>query len=162
MTLYEKEGFLTPNKCDEIISKSNPLFETAKTLGVEIDGYRTAQNAWISNDDPLSIEIKQLIHNEVNVPIENMERLSVIKYDVGGEYKEHQDFFHPGQDYYDKCMSQGGQRIKTALIYLNDGYEGGQTAFPILGITVQPKKGKGIVVSMENYFMKVYMLGCRF
>ena len=60
MTLYEKEGFLTPNKCDEIISKSNPLFETAKTLGVEIDGYRTAQNAWISNDDPLSIEIKQL------------------------------------------------------------------------------------------------------
>ena len=144
MLLYEKEGFLSIKKCDELIAKSNDLLEKAKTLGVEIDGYRTALNAWIPNDDTLSIEIRQLISTEVNVPVENMERLSIIKYDTGGEYKEHHDFFHPGQDYYDECMSKGGQRIKTALIYLNDGYEGGQTAFPIIGMTFQPKKGKAV------------------
>jgi prolyl 4-hydroxylase len=38
-----------------------------------------------------------------------------------------------------------GPRIYTYLIYLNDDYEGGETAFPKLNIAVKPKKGKCVV-----------------
>ena len=32
-------------------------------------------------------------------------------------------------------------RCATALLYLNDGFEGGATSFPKLGITVWPRQG---------------------
>lgn len=38
-----------------------------------------------------------------------------------------------------------GVRILTLFIYLNDVEEGGGTHFPLLGITVQPKKGNAVL-----------------
>ena len=46
----------------------------------------------------------------------------------------HTDFFKmPGDAGYDR---QGGQRIFTGLLYLNAGFQGGETDFPLLGIKV--------------------------
>ena len=71
-----------------------------------------------------------------------MESIHVVKYSVGEEYKDHHDFFHPGEEYYEDEVNRGGQRLKTALVYLNDDFEGGETNFPNLNIKVDPKKGK--------------------
>ncbi|KAL7531944.1 hypothetical protein ACHAXR_004324 [Thalassiosira sp. AJA248-18] len=38
-----------------------------------------------------------------------------------------------------------GVRILTLFIYLNDVAEGGGTRFPLLNITVQPKKGNAVL-----------------
>ena len=34
-----------------------------------------------------------------------------------------------------------GQRTFTAFLFLNDEFEGGETEFPLLNLTVTPKKG---------------------
>ena len=39
----------------------------------------------------------------------------------------------------------GGQRICTVLVYLNDVIQGGDTAFPILNLRIHPKMGKAVV-----------------
>ena len=39
-------------------------------------------------------------------------------------------------------MVRGGQRVATALIYLNDVARGGATAFPKLGVEVRPRRGR--------------------
>ena len=39
-------------------------------------------------------------------------------------------------------FAQGGQRVATVLCYLNDVARGGATAFPKLGLEVQPKRGR--------------------
>ena len=39
-------------------------------------------------------------------------------------------------------FAQGGQRVATVLCYLNDVALGGATAFPKLGISVRPKRGR--------------------
>ena len=38
-----------------------------------------------------------------------------------------------------------GPRILTFFLYLSDVEEGGETAFPSLGIKVEPKKGKAVL-----------------
>jgi len=141
----EKENFITSEECDEIIKLASDGFEKSKTLGTDIEGYRVAFSTWIKNDEPISIKLKQITSEETGIPIENMETIHVVKYEVGGEYKDHQDFFHPGEPYYDDCMSRGGQRIKSVLFYLNDEFEGGETNFPMKGIKVKPVKSKAII-----------------
>jgi len=141
----EKENFITSEECDEIIKLASDGFEKSKTLGTDIEGYRVAFSTWIKNDEPISIKLKQITSEETGIPIENMETIHVVKYEVGGEYKDHQDFFHPGEPYYDDCMSRGGQRIKSVLFYLNNEFEGGETNFPMKGIKVKPVKSKAII-----------------
>ena len=41
--------------------------------------------------------------------------------------------------------SRGGQRLWTALVYLNDGFEGGETHFPRLDYSVKPRLGRLLV-----------------
>jgi prolyl 4-hydroxylase len=41
--------------------------------------------------------------------------------------------------------TQGGGRILTVFLYLNDVIEGGGTEFDMLNITVKPKRGRAVV-----------------
>jgi prolyl 4-hydroxylase len=63
------------------------------------------------------------------------EPLHVLSYEPGEEYKPHFDAL-PGVD---------NQRLMTAIVYLNDGYEGGETVFPELDLTVRGKPGDMIL-----------------
>jgi len=47
-------------------------------------------------------------------------------------------------------MKRGGQRAKSALVYLNDDFTGGETEFPKINIRVSPQKGK--LVLWDNTF----------
>ena len=44
-----------------------------------------------------------------------------------------------------KYWEPGGQRMITALIYLNDVKDGGATYFPELNISINPKKGNVLI-----------------
>lgn len=63
------------------------------------------------------------------------EPLSILRYAPGQQYRLHSDALPGG----------GNQRILTVLVYLNDNFEGGETDFPELGITVRPAVGDAIV-----------------
>lgn len=66
------------------------------------------------------------------------EPLSILRYRGGQQYRLHHD-----------CIAGArNQRTKTALVYLNDGYTGGETAFPDIGLRV--RGGAGDVVIFDN------------
>jgi hypothetical protein len=48
---------------------------------------------------------------------------------------------------YDQEIAQRGQRIVTFLVYLNDGYAGGETEFPRLDIKHKGRAGEGLSFS---------------
>merc|ERR1719506_3657134 len=55
--------------------------------------------------------------------------------------------------YVARFSSNGGQRIVTVLIYLNDVVQGGQTSFPQLGLNMQPKQGRplnDIIITLND------------
>ena len=142
--LIEKNNFITHEDCDELIRISENKFVNAKTLGHSKD-YRIALHTWLDNNEPISVKLKEFASIETGLPVSNMEMINIVKYEIGGEYKEHHDFFHPGEDYYEAECLRGGQRVKSVLFYLNGDFEGGQTDFPRLNIRVEPVKSKVII-----------------
>ncbi len=63
------------------------------------------------------------------------------RYAPGQYFKAHHDYFHEGESYWPAMKASGGQRVWTAMIFLNDVEEGGATWFPQAGVRVAPKRG---------------------
>lgn len=143
--IREYINILDIDECNQLIEIGKPFMLDATTLGENIKNYRTAQNTWVNDESELTSKIKKIIFEKTGLPIENQEKIHLVKYDVGGEYKEHQDFFHPNTSYYETQMTRGGQRMYSCLFYLNDEFKGGETHFPKVPYTVKPKVGKLVV-----------------
>ncbi|MFQ5562623.1 MAG: 2OG-Fe(II) oxygenase [Parvularculaceae bacterium] len=77
-------------------------------------------------------------------PAENGEFLSVLCYGAGQEYRPHFDWLPTAGEEYDRS----GQRVATALLYLNEEYQGGETHF--LTPDIRFKGGAGDVLVFDN------------
>ena len=87
-----------------------------------------------------------LISNIVDIPLSHAEIFQVIYYDATQEYRSHYDgWLHNNSEKSNRCMKYGGQRIATALCYLNNVEQGGCTGFPRLNIEVPPEQGKLLI-----------------
>lgn len=71
-----------------------------------------------------------LLHNQVG------------RYYTSQKYNNHWDAFDLNTEDGRRFAQNGGQRVCTVLVYLNDVASGGCTAFPQLGMKVHPKKGQ--------------------
>jgi prolyl 4-hydroxylase len=80
----------------------------------------------------------------LGVPLRQFEALTVLHYDVGEEITEHYDFVDPNLPSYAQEIAEKGDRVVTFLVYLNDDYEGGETAFPRLDISHKGTRGEGL------------------
>jgi prolyl 4-hydroxylase len=67
--------------------------------------------------------------------VEQGEPLQVLRYRPGEEYKTH----------YDAIPGFGNQRVMTMLVWLNDGYGGGETWFPTAELAVKGRPGDAIL-----------------
>ena len=86
------------------------------------------------NDHPVAQHMAEMIARLLDLPIENAEQMQAQRYDVGQEFKPHCDWFQPGSESYAEHCSVSGQRTWTAMAYMNDVEEGGETTFPRLGV----------------------------
>ncbi len=78
----------------------------------------------------------------------HQEALQVAVYEPRGMFVEHYDACPTMAEDPDNCdrMNQGaGQRRATLLVYLNDGFAGGETEFVKIGLKIRPERGKGIL-----------------
>ena len=94
--------------------------------------------------------IEQRIAHLLQWPLENGEGLQVLHYRQGGEYRPHFDYFSPEHVGSAKHLDQGGQRIATVIMYLNQVQEGGATIFPSINLSLSPKRGTAIYFSYCN------------
>ena len=79
------------------------------------------------------------------MPINNAEQFQLVYYGPGNEYKPHFDAFDKTTEEGQNNWFPGGQRMVTALAYLNDVKEGGETDFPEINVSVKPNKGDVVV-----------------
>ena len=148
--IIEQENFLSIDECNALIEHARPQLFKTTTMGKVIDGYRVAEGAWLSKDIPEVSKLRNMVSEYISMPLENMEGTHIVKYEIGGEYKTHHDFFHPGENYFAGEVKRGGQRAKSALVYLNDDFTGGETDFPKVSTTIKPKSGKIVVWTNLN------------
>ena len=137
------EDYLSQAECDHLIELSAANMKRAVvsggTEGVESDG-RTGGVHWLLHDEtPITLALSRRIAGLVGLPLDNAESLQVINYGPGEEYRSHYDAWVPGTETGDRCMSRGGQRLVTCLMYLESAESGGYTFFPRLDIEVLPR-----------------------
>jgi hypothetical protein len=77
-------------------------------------------------------------------PMIHMEATAILNYQPGEEISNHYDFVDPDLPNYADEIADNGQRIVTFLIYLNDDYLEGETAFPELGFEHKGRAGEGL------------------
>jgi prolyl 4-hydroxylase len=73
--------------------------------------------------------------------VRNGEFLQILRYRVREEFKPHVDYFNESGAGTYQSLADGGQRAQTVLLYLNDNYSGGRTAFPRLRLSLRGKPG---------------------
>jgi len=86
-------------------------------------------------EDPAIQALNRRLAAASQTPYENAEPLLVLRYGRGQEYRRH----------FDALPGLQNQRAKTALVYLNDEYSGGETEFPKLNIKVKGRRGDVLV-----------------
>jgi len=146
------DNFLNDEECDRLIDLGHQLnFTRSSNVGKlnfdgtvisQIDDSRTSQNTFCTDfcfQDPLVVQITERIEKVTGIPEKNQEHLQILKYQVGEYYEEHHDFIPH------LVKRQAGPRVLTFFLYLNDVEEGGGTRFPLLDLTVMPKKGKALL-----------------
>lgn len=108
------------------------------------DPLRTSATASLSpiDLDLALIALNRLTAKAADCAEENGEFLSVLHYAPGQQYRPHFDCIPPGPD-----LEKSGQRAKTALLFLNDDYEGGETCFTEPGLKVRGRRGDILVFS---------------
>ena len=143
------ENFISDEECDHFVNESRSKLERAKTIGGKDGIYhenRTGMNCWIHHTHSgVSKSLGDRIADLVGFPLKNAESFQVVYYTGGTQYNDHHDAFDHETDEGKKHLQRGGQRIYTALGYLNDVEEGGSTEFRDLNISVKPKKGSLLV-----------------
>ena len=152
--IYTVTGILTELECEHFQKIASKSMKRSMVSGFDkknsrrglLDERRTSSNCWISHShDEITIDVGKKISELVQIPITHAEAYQVLHYADNQEYQAHLDTFDPNNKEYDHYLKNGGQRIVTALVYLNNVEKGGETSFPTLDRTVIPEQGKIVV-----------------
>ncbi|XP_033244634.1 prolyl 4-hydroxylase subunit alpha-1 isoform X1 [Drosophila miranda] len=116
--------------------------EIGQTGNSTVSEIRTSQNTWLwYENNPWLADIKQRLEDITGLSTDTAEPLQLVNYGIGGQYEPHFDFMDDAE----KNFGWKGNRLLTALFYLNDVPLGGATAFPFLHLAVPPVKGSLLV-----------------
>ena len=103
-----------------------------------LNNIRTSQNVYLNKNNKYIMNIENKVIDYLSCDLLNIEKIQGVVYDKNQYYHEHYDFFSEDSE----SVKKYGNRIKTIIIYLNDvpNESGGETYFPKLNLSVQPKK----------------------
>ena len=143
--------FVSPRVCRWLIERAHGRLSRAlvyEAISREVMVRPTRTNtAAVFNlaDTDLVFVLTQLRMSAcLGVPLRNFEAATVLHYDVGEEITDHYDFIDPNIPNYAQEIAQQGERVVTFLLYLNDDYGAGETAFPRLGLEHKGRRGEGL------------------
>ena len=147
--IYVVDAFLDDDACSHIIELARGRLRRGKVSG-DYEGFesagRSGSTAWIRHDlDERVHALCTRLAELVDMPLAHAEALQVVHYSEHEEYRPHFDAYNLSTNKGQRATANGGQRMTTALVYLNDGFSGGATAFPKLDLSVEPEAGKVVV-----------------
>lgn len=133
------QGVFSPEECRYIQLTANPWMVPSMIYAKDGSGMRDPHRD--SDNMVVAPMAEDLVIQAVNRCIAEAsatdyrwgEPLHVLRYRPGQQYRPHHDAH--------ALVPPKKRRLATALLYLNDAYEGGETHFPELGITVRGAVG---------------------
>jgi prolyl 4-hydroxylase len=129
-------------ECDYLARAAEPLLAPGKVVhpvsGAFIDDpvRRSDVAAFpLAREDPAIHALNRRLAAASGTRPEQGEPLQILRYRPGQEYRPHND----------ALPTEENKRILTALVWLNEGYDGGETHFPETGLSVRGRKGDALL-----------------
>lgn len=138
-----RQGF-TGEECDFLRAVAEPTYEESKVIGTEGDVrtvLRTSDGStlhWLV-EDPATHALNRRLAAFTGTNVDQGEPLHILRYRPGQEYRPHVDW-----------LLDANPRVLTALVYLNEDYSGGETAFVKTGLQVRGRKGDVLVFRSQG------------
>ena len=99
----------------------------------------------VAHMDMVLVMLRARIARLTQLPILGFEDSQVLHYAPGEEFRPHFDFLDTREPGHAAAVAAGGQRVLTFLVYLNEGYDAGETAFPQLGWRYKGRTGDALL-----------------
>jgi prolyl 4-hydroxylase len=134
--------FLTAAECErlclmiDLTAKPSTLHEESYA-----SGFRTSYSGDLDAYDPFVMSISRRIDDLLGMNPVCGEAIQGQRYLPGQQFKPHNDWFYTTEKYWELERKRGGQRCWTAMAFLNEVEEGGETHFTEVGIKIEPKPG---------------------
>jgi len=134
-------GLFSAPECRFLAETAGPMLEPA--VVEDTAGQKTRHPGRTSDsvgftwplESPAVHALNRRIAAASGTRVEQGEPLQVLRYRPGQEYKPH----------FDAIPGFANQRVLTALVWLNDGYQGGETLFLKSGLKVTGRTGDALV-----------------
>lgn len=142
--------FLTEEECTQLIASADDKLQKSRVVNPDDGSFvthyaRTSTSTGFARGANALIDtIEQRIAEILSWPVDHGEGLQVLRYEDGGEYLPHYDYFDVNKNSGKVVMQKGGQRVGTFLMYLSDVEAGGATRFPLMNFEVRPKMGMAL------------------
>lgn len=144
------DAALTPFECAYVRESARPLMRPSSVVDSALASARHAEfrtsdgGAFeiLALDLPL-IAIWRKLSAIAGREAENCELMQTLRYRPGEEYRPHHDFLPEDAADYSQ-IRRSGQREATLLAVLSEGYGGGETRFPRLGLSFKGKSGDAL------------------
>jgi len=150
--IHAAPELLSAALCDALIARAAPRLAPAtiyneQTGGSTLEDTRTNSAAEfpITELDLVLLLVRERLCALAGQPAIHAENCQVLHYEVGQRFAPHFDFLDPGFVGHAGTLAHSGQRVATVLVYLNDGFEGGETDFPRIGLRHRGAKGDALV-----------------
>ena len=134
-------AFFTQEECTHVARASADLLEAAFVVDPRTGRnvphpVRTSDAAVIGpvREDLVIATLNRRIAAATGTDVRQGEALTVLRYRPGQQFRMHSD----------ALPHTANQRVTTVLVYLNQGFGGGETVFPDYDVSVTPKAGDAI------------------
>jgi prolyl 4-hydroxylase len=143
-SILHVSGFLSEAECQHVIDVGTPHLRPS--VVVDPDSGRMIPHPVRTSDYAMfGVHTEDLVISSINRRLAALtgtdyrqgEPLQLLRYGVGGEYRAHMD----------ALPNEPNQRILTAIVYLNDGYQGGATEFPRIDLSFTGRRGDALIFS---------------
>ena len=137
-------GLFSPAECRYLIALAEPVLRPSVVVD-PVSGrqlphpIRTSSAAGFpfTDENPAVHALNRRLAAASGTDVRAGEPLQVLHYAPGERYHEHNDAL--------PAVPPSQQRVLTFLVYLDEDYDGGETAFPALGIKVRGRTGDGLL-----------------
>jgi prolyl 4-hydroxylase len=149
--IFAVKNFASPRMCDRLIELARPRLKAAQTFDPETGAgqYESSRNnsdchLILPYSDLVLALVRARIAALIQMPPPFFEPPTMLHYKPGETFSPHYDFLDDTKVGLSKEIAQNGQRVLTFLLYLNEGFEGGETEFPLIGVRYKGNKGDAL------------------
>jgi len=162
---------MSEEECEEVLRIAKPLMKRSTVVDsvtgeIKVDPIRTSRQTFLQRGKyPVVTKVEERLERFTLLPWYNGEDMQILSYGVGEKYSAHHDVGEKNTKSGAQLSAEGGHRVATVLLYLEDTEEGGETAFPDSdwiepeseyarqkfskcaenGVAFKPKRGDGLL-----------------